>query len=165
MPSDEAKLALWFLHHYAGVLMYFPGLPKLNDIQVVYDSITNLIVNTWKSDQSCKAASERFRETGQFCLQQMHLGTSFHLESLLGFWSISISWHQSAIPIIVVRNSKTTYLMPCVLQNAASHELNVYRESTSSPPLHLLCLWLCTFPAMIANLGCQTARCSSHVSL
>ena len=26
ISKDETMIALWFLHHYAGVLMYFPNL-------------------------------------------------------------------------------------------------------------------------------------------
>ena len=76
MPEEETKLALWFLHHYAGVLMYFPKLEELKDTvicdtQIVYDSATNLIVNTFRFGQVSMAASERFRETGQFSLEDI----------------------------------------------------------------------------------------------
>ena len=31
MTAADTKTALWFLHHHAGVLMYFPNLPELKD--------------------------------------------------------------------------------------------------------------------------------------
>ncbi len=81
IPSKEAKVALWFLHHYAGVIMYFPELLELRDTvicdtQIVYDSATNLIVNTFKFGQVSVAASERFRETGQFSLEDIKGATA-----------------------------------------------------------------------------------------
>ena len=81
IPQREAMVALWFLHHYAGVLMYFPDLPELKDTvicnnQVVYDSATNLIVNTFKFSSVGKAASERFRKTGQFSLEDIKEATA-----------------------------------------------------------------------------------------
>ena len=49
MSAYETKVALWFLHHHAGVLMYFPDIPQVADLvildsQVVYDSVTFLIL-------------------------------------------------------------------------------------------------------------------------
>ena len=81
MPREETKVALWFLHHHAGVLMYFPNLPELVDTvicdtQVVYDSATNLIVNTFRFGPVPKAAVEKFRETGQFSLEDIRGATA-----------------------------------------------------------------------------------------
>ena len=47
MEAYETKVDLWFLHHHAGVLMYFPNIPLLADLvildnQVVYDIVTFL---------------------------------------------------------------------------------------------------------------------------
>ena len=92
IPQSEAMVALWFLHHYAGVLMYFPNLPELKDTvicdnQIIYDSATNLIVNTFKFRSVGKAASGRFRKTGQFFSktsgepQLVFQETTFHLRS------------------------------------------------------------------------------------
>ena len=77
--GDQVSI-MQFLHHYAGVLMYFPELEELKDTvicdtQVVYDSATNLIVNTFKFGLVGMAASERFRETGQFSLEDIRGAT------------------------------------------------------------------------------------------
>ena len=45
MSEYETKVAIWFLHRHAGVIMYFPNVPELKDlviidIQIVYDSVT-----------------------------------------------------------------------------------------------------------------------------
>ena len=76
MPTEETRVALWFLHHYAGVLMYFPDVPELKDtvicdVQIVFDSVTNMIVNTFKFGKVNKAAQDKFRETGQFSSEEV----------------------------------------------------------------------------------------------
>ena len=76
MSPKETKVALWFLHHYAGVLMYFPDVPELEDtvicdVQIVFDSVTNMIVNTFKFGKVKRAAREKFRKTGQFSFKDV----------------------------------------------------------------------------------------------
>ena len=76
MPPEETRVALWFLHHHAGVLMYFPEVPKLrdliiSDVQIIFDSVTNMIVSTFKFGKVTAAAQDRFRETGQFSLEDV----------------------------------------------------------------------------------------------
>ena len=172
MPEREAKLALWFLHHYAGVLMYFPKLKELKDTvicdtQVVYDSTTNLIVNTFKFESVSMAASERFRETGQFTLEDIREVTtqvSGDYISLLKL--VKLLEHLNIITPITPsltssKSSEVSYFMPCVLQNVTHEELNKWWESNSSPhsPAPLFIRYDCgfsligVFPAMIANLA------------
>ena len=76
MSPKETKVALWFLHHYAGVLMYFPDVPELEDtvicdVQIVFDSVTNMIVNTFKYGKVKRAAQEKFQKTGQFSFEDV----------------------------------------------------------------------------------------------
>ena len=76
MSPKETKVALWFLHHYAGVLMYFPDVPELEDtvicdVQIVFDSVTNMIVNTFKFGKVKRAAQEKFQKTGQFSFEDV----------------------------------------------------------------------------------------------
>ena len=66
--TDEA---LWFLHHCVGTLMHFPDIEELKDIvicdpQVVFDGVTDLILNSFKLKQVNKVACDKFKETGQF---------------------------------------------------------------------------------------------------
>ena len=173
VPSKETKIALWFLHHYAGVLMYFPDLPELKDTiicdtQIIYDSVTNLIINTFKFGSVSKWASERFRETGQFSLKDIRGATSnvsgdyIPLNQLL-----KLLEHLNIIAPIVqddshpsqtkpIQSSKAIYFMPCVLQNATSEELDKY--SSCNFPASLMIRYKCgfvplgIFPAVIAHL-------------
>ena len=69
--EEELKEVLWFLHHQTGVLMYYPEVPELEDIvicdiQVIFDSITLLIVYTFTFEKVNKALEEKFRQKGMF---------------------------------------------------------------------------------------------------
>ncbi len=48
MNKEETDVALWFFHHYTGIIYYFPNVPELEDFvitdtQLVFDSISRLI--------------------------------------------------------------------------------------------------------------------------
>ena len=177
MSERETKSALWFLHHHAGVLMYFPNLAELKDTvicdtQVVYDSATNLIVDTFRFVKVGKAASERFRKTGQFSLEDIGKATASvsgdyiplvklvklleHLNIIAPITPIESTSSRSSS----TQSPKVAYFMPCVLQNAVREELDKWWETTSSPlsPAPLFIRYECgfsligIFPAMIANL-------------
>ena len=178
MAEKEAKLALWFLHHHAGVLMYFPNLTELKDTvicdtQVVYDSATNLIVDTFKFSRVGKAASQKFRKTGQFSLGDIKAATCgvsgdyiplLKLVKLLAHLNIIAPItppKPSSSQASSTQSSEVSYFMPCVLQNAGREELAKWWESNSSPlsPAPLFIRYECgfaligVFPAMIANLA------------
>ena len=179
MPEGETKLALWFLHHHAGVLMYFPKLEELKDTvicdnQVVYDSATNLIVDTFRFGSGVGvAASEKFRETGQFSLSDIRKATAsvsgdyiplLKLVKLLEHLNIIAPItppKPSASQASSTQSCEVSHFMPCVLQNATREELDKWWESNSNPlsPAPLFIRYDCgfsligIFPAMIANLA------------
>ena len=179
MSEEEAKLALWFLHHHAGVLMYFPKLAELKDTvicdtQIVYDSATNLIIDTFRFGSGvCVAASEKFRETGQFSLNEICKATASVSGDYIPLLKlVKLLEHLNIIaPITPPKSSlsqasstqscEVSYFMPCVLQNATREELDKWWESNSSPlsPAPLFIRYDCgfaligVFPAMIANLA------------
>ena len=180
IPQEEAMVALWFLHHYAaGVLMYFPNLPELKDTvicdnQIIYDSATNLIVNTFKFRSVGKAASERFNKTGQFSLKDIRRATAGvsgdyipleKLVKLLGFLNILVPF---IISISTSLSSHTLsfeemYFMPSVLLNATQEEMASWWDDTHKQvsPAPLFITYQCgfvpigIFPAMIANLTAE----------
>ena len=177
MSERETKSALWFLHHHAGVLMYFPNLAELKDTvicdtQVVYDSATNLIVDTFRFVKVGKAASERFRKTGQFSLEDIGKATASVSGDYIPLVKlVKLLEHLNIIAPITptestssrsssTQSSKVAYFMPCVLQNAVREEQDKWWETTSSPlsPAPLFIRYECgfsligIFPAMIANL-------------
>ena len=179
MPEEETKLALWFLHHHAGVLMYFPKLEELKDTvicdtQVVYDSATNLIVDTFRFGSGVGvAASEKFRETGQFSLSDIRKATASVCGDYIPLLKlVKLLEHLNIIAPITppkpsvsqassTQSCEVSYFMPCVLQNATREELDKWWESNSNPlsPSPLFIRYKCgfsligIFPAMIANLA------------
>ena len=179
MPEEETKLALWFLHHHAGVLMYFPKLEELKDTvicdtQVVYDSATNLIVDTFRFGSGVGvAASEKFRETGQFSLSDIRKATASVSGDYIPLLKlVKLLEHLNIIAPITpskplssqassTQSCEVSYFMPCVLQNATREELDKWWERNSSllSPAPLFIRYKCgfsligIFPAMIANLA------------
>ena len=176
IPPDEAKLAIWFLHHQAGLLMHFPDLPELRDsvicdLQIVYDSVTHLIVNTYKCGDVHQAASERFQQTGQFSLQDIKeaivgiSGDYIPLEKLielLKHLNIIAQIAQTVSDSSAVK-SGVVYFMPCVLPNAPSAELKLSHKSSPGKvlPFPIMIRFKCgfvptgVFTAIMANLASQ----------
>ena len=172
MSERETKSALWFLHHHAGVLMYFPKLAELKDTvicdtQVVYDSATNLIINTFRYGKVSFATAERFRKIGQFSLEDIYKAIAVSGDYIPLLKLVKLLEYLNIIaPITPPRQAfftqslKVFYFMPCVLQNAGREELDKWWETTSSPlsPAPLFIRYECgfsligIFPAMIANL-------------
>ena len=170
IPEKEAMTALWFLHHHAGVLMYFPDLPELRgtvicDTQVIYDSATNMIVNTFKFGKVSKAASEKYRKTGQFSLEDIKEATASvsgdylpllklvklleHLNIIAPVPTQAISSeeeshakflkHPGSSPSSLEAATNQVYFMPCVLPSATHEELDKWWDEESksvSPASH-----------------------------
>ena len=175
MTSYETEVALWFLHHHAGVMMYFPSIPELInlvilDIQVVYDSVTILILRAMSFNEVGRKDAQMFKKTGKFRLNRIVAVTSkisgdyipiHKLVALLEFLHIlaRISDHQhDQIPLLSsFSEEEVTYIMPCVLNTATREEL----DSISNKPhevLPIMVRFKCgfvpigIFPAMIASL-------------
>ena len=175
MSAEETKVALWFLHHHAGVMMYFPNVPLLQDLvildtQVVYDSVTFLILRAMRFGNVGQACSEKFRETGQFVLEDLVAAMSRisgediippeKLIALLEFLHVI-----APIPRVQGSQSSTqkqeaVYLMPCVLRIASKEELDAVCHDQSHPlcVAPLMVRYKCgfvplgIFPALIASL-------------
>ena len=178
MSAEETKVALWFLHHHAGVMMYFPSVPLLQDFvildtQVVYDSITFLVLRAMSFDNVGQTSSEKFRETGQFVLKDLVAATSRvsggdlippeKLIALLEFLHIIATIPR--VPRVKCSQSsaaeqETVYLMPCVLCIASKEKLDVICNDKSRPQYvaPLMVRYKCgfvplgIFPALIASL-------------
>ena len=173
MSEYETKVALWFLHHHAGVIMYFPGVPELEnlviiDVQVVYDSVTILILKSIRFDNVNLAVVEEFRKTGQFSLQDLIKATAKYsgdlipplkLVALLEYLHI-IAKLDSTKSCTSQSSEQEVYIMPCVLEHASKEELELFRQNAtnplSAPPLmvYFTCGFvpIGIFPAIIACL-------------
>ncbi len=175
MTPYETKAALWFLHHHAGVLMYFPSVPGLEDlviidIQVVYDSITGVILKAMSFDSVGQATTERFRKTGRFSMTDLKTATADisgdlippeQLVALLAYLHLiaEIAPVKSSDTNSVLEEEKE-YIMPCVLENTSAKELDQFhKESCRSCIVEPLLLYFSSgftpmglFPAAMACL-------------
>ena len=180
MSAYETKAALWFLHHHAGVMMYFPNVPLLEDLvildsQIVYDSVTFLILRAMSFDNVGKAFSKKFRETGQFVLKDLvaamervsggDLIPPKKLIALLKFLHIIAPISGDQPTHSSAEKQDVVYLMPCVLRTASKHQIDAI-FNYQNRPLHvapLLVRYKCgfvplgIFPALIATFVCRTS--------
>ena len=166
ISPKELKEALWFLHHHVGVLLYYPELEELKstvicDIQVVFDSATKLIKNTFTFNQADEKVREDFRTKGQFTLMDVKQAISGHTDVLIPQEKLlKLLEHLNVLTKIP---STETYFMPCVLKSAKPEELTI-PDLKDTDPAPLLLFYKCgympagLFPALIANLISQERR-------
>ncbi len=175
MTPYETKTALWFLHHHAGVLMYFPSVPGLEDlviidIQVVYDSITGVILKAMSFDSVGQATAERFRKTGRFSMTDLKTATADISGDLIPSEQLValLAYLHLIAEIVSVESSDTNsvldeekeYIMPCVLENTSAKELDQFhKESFSSCFVEPLLMYFSSgftpmglFPAAMTSL-------------
>ena len=176
MTHDETKVALWFLHHHVGILMYFPNVPELEDlviidVQVVYDSVTILILKAMRWDKIGHSRAQDFKRTGQFMLSRIIALTSEvsgdlipprKLVALLEYLHIIAKILTPQQPSSMTSsnneasNEEVVYIMPCVLNNATREELDSKKQPHEVSPI--MVRFKCgfvpigVFPALVACL-------------
>ena len=173
ISPSELQHALWFLHHRMGVFFYYPELDALKgtvicDIQVVFDSTTNLIRNTFTFDKVGNWVSKEFREKAQFSLKNVQDAMMVPKDGLIPLEKLVVLLEYlgilTAIPPTLSSggNSVTepTYFMPCVLRSATASELSVHSHRESDPAPLILCydcgyVPIGIFPSLITNLVSQ----------
>ncbi len=147
MTEYETKVALWFLHHHAGVMMYFPNVPCVEDlviidIQVVYDSITCVILKAMSFSNTDQAVAEKFRSTGQFSMKDLESATSkisgdlvppLQLVALLEYLHIVARIVNTGSSARSSEDKDEIYIMPCVLRSASKGALEAVSRDKSQP--------------------------------
>ena len=176
ISPEELQEVLWFLHHCIGVLLYYPEVEALKDtvicqMQVVYDSTSNLIKNVFTFEKVGKMACEKFREKAQFSLADVKKAMSDHTDDLIPPQKlVKLLEHRNILTILpstqaIGSQSKhgrePTLFMPSVLQSAQASDLSVLTTTSTSDPAPLMLRYECgytpvgVFPAMITNLVSQ----------
>ena len=144
------------------------------EVQVVFDSTSNLIRNTFSFDKVGQQVSKRFRETGSFTLEQVCSAAAKHTDNLLPVKKLiellkhlNILTTLSPSPAAPASAAKgkaspdTTYFMPCVLKRATAEEMSVPAHQTQRDPAPLMVRYKCgytpagLFPSMITSLVSQ----------
>ena len=169
IDPEELQVALWFLHHRIGLLLYYPEIESLQGtvickIQVLFDSATNLVTNIFTFDKVGKAASEKFREKAQFSLEEVKEAMSCHTDDLIPLEKlVELLQHLNILTVILMSRADSTternFFMPCVLRSARASDLSVPLKLSDPAPLMLRyeCGYvpMGVFPAMITNLVSQ----------
>ena len=169
MSTFETKVALWFLHHHAGIIMFFPSIPEIEDLiivdsQIIYDSVTELIVKCLNF-RNRQAAAERFCNSGQFSLKELRdAAHSYTGECIPPLKLVALLKYLHIIAYIQPTDSKPpndlengSFIMPCMLQNATLQNLECFREGESGAK-PILIRYSCgfvpigVFPALMACL-------------
>ena len=156
------------------MLLYYPDIEALKDTvicgqQVVYNSTSNLIRNTFTFEKVGKQANEKFREKAQFSLKDVKKATSEHTDDLIPLGKlVKLLENRNILAVKPASEGDSTrepiYFMPCVLRNAPPRELSICASSSDSDPAPLMLRYNCgyvpvgVFPAMITNLISQQVQ-------
>jgi ankyrin len=170
VDPEELQEAMWFLHHCVGLLLYYPELEVLKstvicDIQVIFDSASKLIENTFTFERFGERVCKIFKEEGVFSLSDLEKAAASHTDDLLPLQSlVKLLEHLSILTPLPLSPgvTKPSYFMPCVLKCVRASGLAVTRSASDPAPLMLR--YQCgyvpvgVFPAMITNLVSQQSK-------
>ena len=140
----DIEEALWFLHHIVGSLMYFPKVEELKDLvicdpQVVFDSVTTLIIQTFNTANLVDGARKRFKETGLFSDAEIAKAvTKCSNEYLPPAKLINLLEYLNIVaPITTDSHCKASkwYFFPAILSCATNEQLHVSKKPNDPLPL------------------------------
>ena len=136
--KKELKEALQFLHQM-GMVRYYPNVKDVKDLvicdlQILFDSITNIIVYTFTFRKAGEAGKQKFKKTGRFSLQEFQrLATLKHSDDLLTPEKLVKLLEYLHILVSISEAGLDEYFMPCVL---LTEDLNdTVADSLPYPPL------------------------------
>ena len=128
MTQGELNETLWFLHTKVGLIRHFQGegledLQKIviQDPQVLFDMITDLVVETFTFDKADPVIREDFKKKGIFPFSTFERisGSSGHL--LTPSRLVNLLEHLHIVAPLEEEGEKK-YFMPCVLSHAQPAE-------------------------------------------
>ena len=177
MIGDRLKVrdtdeALWFLHHCVGILMHFPEVEEIKDVvicdpQVVFDSVTDLILKSFNLKWVSRSVCENFEKTGQFSFKDIQkIARNLKSDHLPLPKLVKLLEHLYIIAPIKPGSSspesdacQEVFFMPAVLKHATEEELHMKQSPTDPVPLmiHFKCGFVPVgvFCATIATLVAQ----------
>ncbi len=167
ISPKELQVALWFFHRIVGLFLYYPELEELKDVvicdvRVVFDSITELIKNTFVFDKVGQRAAEKFRNSAQFSRRDLEKATQMStasatseetllplemlvklLEHLNILTTLTVASEVSPSSSNVSLSLDSTYFMPSILRSVKTSELIV--EPSPSDPASLMIRYKCGY--------------------
>ena len=167
IDPEELQLALYFLHHRVGVLLYYPDIEGLKDtvfcrIQTVFESTSNLVKNTFTTEMlDDMKACDTFREKAQFCLEDIKRATS-KADNLIPPEQLVKLLQQRKVLVTIPSTEPTTYFMPSILRFAPPSKLSPALSDSDPAPLMIRpdCGYVPVgiFPSMMACLVSQQGQ-------
>ena len=159
--NTSVRDVIWFFHHNIGSLMHYPDIPSMKDVvicdgQVVFDSTSELIIDTFKiSNRAIPAtAVDDFQNKGQFSLEHIRESTEHHrsnqlsleqLVDLLKSHNILAEIKSDQESSQQLKPSQATsaksnqyqpkFVMPAVLKEASEEELKLEVSKQEAAPL------------------------------
>ena len=159
--TTPVREAIWFFHHNIGSLMHYPGIPSMKDVvicdsQVVFDSTSELIIDTFKvSNRDVpQSAVKDFREKGQFSFEHIKDRTESRrknqlsleqLVDLLKSHNILAEIKPDQVSPEQLKPTKESseqksqyqpkFIMPAVLKDASEDELKLKDSKQEAAPL------------------------------
>ena len=159
--NTPVRDAIWFFHHNIGSLMHYPDIPSMKDVvicdsQVVFDSTSELIIDTFKiSNRAIPAtAVDDFHKKGQFSLDHIKERTEYRRKNRLSLKQLVdlLKSHNILAEIKSDRESleqfkssqesssqssqyQPKFVMPAVLKQASEEELKLENSKQEAAPL------------------------------
>ena len=140
---DEFNAALWFLHNKVGTIRHFKNVPKLQNVvitdpQLLFDIVTDLIVNTFTFKKGIQRRSEydRFRLSGRFTKHHLEHCEAIK-EKLLSVEQVIAVLEYLVIiaPVGLNESNEQEYFLPCVLVHASLPSTPLLHNDSDIPPL------------------------------
>ena len=120
--KEEVSAALKFFHSNVGVIRHFSEVPDLRDVvinepQLLFDIVTELVVNTFTFERVGHCAHEEFKKKGIFPAELVdQIATDSKLLTTKKFLSF-LKYHNMIVPL-EKDGVVTRYLLPCSLVHA-----------------------------------------------
>ncbi len=178
MDENETNVALWFFHHYTGIIYHFPNVPHLENIvitdtQLVFNCISHLIFEIGISLR--QGAGDKLRKVGQISFADIknvsgEMFQPLQMEALLKHFHIIAPLHESFLKKKCIDDDTSQlYFMPCVLPNCSNEELvSKTQDICSKGKVHAMKICFPSgftpiglFPSAIASLVGQMSQVTS----
>ena len=136
----QLNKALLFIHHRLGLVRYFP-IEELNDRviidpQILFDTITKLIVETFTSDHASARETEEFQQRGLFSIEVMRtISLKNYSDSQLPFeWILKLLNHLGVAILFKDQNGEQKCFFPSVLCHAPKQQGSNASNCSIKPP-------------------------------
>ena len=151
--TTPVREAIWFFHHNVGSLMHYPDIPSMKDRvictpQVVFDSISTLIIDKFLSSKYGDAVVEGFLLKGQFTLSDIKVKIEDQKSDLLTPRQLVDLLKDRNVVAEIKHDKKVShaqekvappepkYIMPAVLKHASEEDLKQPTSTTSTIMIH-----------------------------